>query len=141
MGSHKFCQLLSYILCFLCRLARLLRGCRRRTGCIGSGFGGSIPFLYGLFLTPSGNRSGGSIRIFLLEFLIQGIHIGIVRPFNQLFSLVIGFQLLTVNRMIYSIGSRFNRFFALMNRLNTNIIIFVLSYRPVSLAGDRTGLR
>ena len=102
----------------------------------GSGFGGSILFLYGLFLTPAGNRIGGSIRVFLFEFLIQGIHIGIVRLFNQLFSLVIGFQLLTVNRMIYSIGSRFNRFFALMNRLNTDIIIFVLSYRPVSLGCD-----
>ena len=38
--------------------------------------------------------------------------------------------------MSYSIGSRFNCFFALMNRLNADIIIFILSYRPVSLGCD-----
>ena len=121
MGYAKISNLLRYRFCPLCSFFH--------TFCCGfSAFPGSCGgiFLFDIvLLPPAGNGIRGSIRILFFELFKQSVDICLIRFFNQLFRLVIGFQLMAVCSVACNMISSFCSQFRLVGCLNPHIIILI----------------
>ena len=116
-------------------------GSLRTRGSPLSSFCSIILFLNFLTLLPTGNRIGCNLRVIRYSLLIKGFHICLVCfPVKPGYFLV-GFQLMTVSDITDSPCSAFRKFFALMRRLYTHVVILVFRNFMVYTASKRTGHR
>ena len=94
-----------------------------------------------LALLPTRNGIGCNFRVVRYRLLIKGFHICLVCFPVKSVCFLVGFQLMTVPDITDSPCSAFRKFFALMCRLYTHVVILVFRNFMVYTASKRTGHR